>query len=465
MRTLLIAVATAATALTAVMGAAAAPASVTLVELFTSEGCNSCPPADKYLHDLTTTDEAQLGETILLSWHVDYWDSLGWTDPFGLALASERQRAYAQTMKAARIQGAGVYTPQIIVDGASAFVGSDRRAGRTALGAGERNQTEHLRVELVHRDGMTTAAVMLPDLPDGATVMGVIAEDALTSKVTAGENMGKTLTHERVVRAAATAEITGQHATVKLAWPDGMDHANARVVVFAQAPNMGEILAVGQAPMAQESSTQPRYQTLTIGKLEMRYALILPDGFDPNRAYPVMLALPPGGQDESMVEAGLGRYWEAYAKAHGWIVVSPINPPFAKLFEAPSDPLPALMDEIAQRFKVKDDKFHLTGVSNGGRAAFLAALATPERFASLTVLPGMLAERTPTAKIKALKGLPIRMYVGGEDASWVAAANRTVETLDAQGIAAELTVLEGQGHVVDVDVASVFGALSGNERK
>ena len=92
-------------------------ASPTLVELFTSEGCSSCPPADEYLHDLTATRDAQSGDYIFIEWHVDYWDYLGWKDPFASPAASQRQRDYAGAMKDRNIDRAGVYTPQMIVAG------------------------------------------------------------------------------------------------------------------------------------------------------------------------------------------------------------------------------------------------------------------------------------------------------------------------------------------------------------
>lgn len=442
--------------------AASAVAQPTLVELFTSEGCNSCPPADAYMRELAATKQDAGNENILIAWHVDYWDRLGWKDPYGLAMASQRQRDYAAAME--RRGGAGrpgVYTPQMIVGGRRAFVGSDKRAGAVALGPRQRGAAEPLQIAMETRGNGVTLTTTLPRLPEGTTVMGVLVEDELTSVITAGENQGRTLTHDRVARSAATGEVANGVATIDLVVPEGVVRENASVVVFAQAHEFGAILAVGTAPVPAVSGEPERYHTLAFGDKgeTIRYALILPDGYDPEKAYPAMLALPPGAQNEAMVEAGLGRYWENTARERGWIVVSPINPEGARYFQSRSDPLGALMDDINARFNVEGDQFHVTGVSNGGRAAFLAAMDYPELFASITVLPGVLAERTSAQRVNALRGVPITMYVGSEDTDWVRAARRAVGELEIQGIDATLEVLEGEGHVVDLAPATLFDLL------
>ncbi len=439
-----------------------AMATPTLVELFTSEGCNSCPQAEAYFNELANGVQPPGDENILIAWHVDYWDYLGWKDPYGLALASQRQRNYATAMQkrgGSEAGRPGVYTPQIIVAGRRAFVGSDRRTGAFALTPRQRGGSQPLAIKIASDDDRFTITTNLPDLPAGAVVMGVLVEDGLASSVTAGENRGRTLKHERVARAAANGEIVNGTATIRLTVPGGVMRENASVVVFAQAPDMGPILAVGTTPLTSEPTQDQRYHTLAIGNQEIRYALILPDGFDPAKTYPAMLALPPGAQDERMVEAGLGRYWEQAAKERGWIVVSPINPDFARFFQARSDPLDALIQDISTRFNIEGNKFHVTGISNGGRAAFLAALEHPERFASLTVLPGMLGERTPGRKILGLRDLPITMYVGGDDTDWVRAAERSLEDLQKQGLSATLTILDGQGHGLSLAPKAIFDRL------
>src|ERR1700761_6678484 len=95
-----------------------------VVELFTSQGCSSCPPADAFLSDLAR----QRRDVLQLAFHVTYWDSLGWKDPYSLDAATARQRAYAR-----HLRDDGVYTPQMVVDGATGFVGSNRSQGLRAI--------------------------------------------------------------------------------------------------------------------------------------------------------------------------------------------------------------------------------------------------------------------------------------------------------------------------------------------
>src|SRR5258708_22504302 len=115
----------------ALLGGAAgvtAPRGPAVVELFTSQGCSSCPPADTYLGELT-----QRRDVLALAFHVDYWDDLGWRDRFGLSDAVERQRAYAKVLRLST-----VYTPQVVIDGQDNFVGSDVKSIGRAL-TGNRN--------------------------------------------------------------------------------------------------------------------------------------------------------------------------------------------------------------------------------------------------------------------------------------------------------------------------------------
>jgi hypothetical protein len=161
-----------------------------VVELFTSEGCSSCPPADALLGELT-----QRQYVLPLSFHVDYWDYIGWKDRFADPLFTQRQRAYAEA------QGSSmVYTPQMIVAGAIDVVGSDRKAVEKALKTAYTRNTMYRISVAREKDGRVV--VQFPEAPIGvpATVWLVTYQKSAESHVRAGENAGRDLMTYNVVR-------------------------------------------------------------------------------------------------------------------------------------------------------------------------------------------------------------------------------------------------------------------------
>lgn len=179
----------------------------------------------------------------------------------------------------------------------------------------------------------------------------------------------------------------------------------------------------------------------------LRYALVLPSGFDHEHPLPALLALPPGPQDGQMVEAGLGRYWGRQAAKRGWLVVSPAAPDGELFFRGSERHLPALLAHIREHYPIENDRFHLAGSSNGGRSAFRIALDHPELFLSLTALPGFPPTDDDMKRLERLADLPVRLFVGGEDRGWVERMKETRKRLEALGADVELTVLSGEGHV------------------
>src|SRR2546426_9999954 len=157
---------------------AESPRTPVLVELFTSEGCSSCPPADLLLGRLQQSQPVAGVEVISLSEHVDYWNQLGWKDPFSSAGFSERQRQYAAVLR-----GDGVYTPQMVVDGRAGFVGSETQTAlRTIAEAAKKPKAT---VTLRCGGNPSTLAVRIEDIPGAdADVALAIAENGLQSNVT-----------------------------------------------------------------------------------------------------------------------------------------------------------------------------------------------------------------------------------------------------------------------------------------
>jgi hypothetical protein len=175
---------------------AAAQGKPVLVELFTSEGCSDCPPADALLEALDKTQPFAGMHAIVLSEHVTYWDRLGWRDPFSLEEMTERQREYSTQFG---LQD--VYTPQMVVDGTSEFVGSAQRALATAMQGAIARPKQELAIENARWEngaaGFSVRGVASP----GERLTAVLAADATHSEVMRGENAGRTLHHVAVVRA------------------------------------------------------------------------------------------------------------------------------------------------------------------------------------------------------------------------------------------------------------------------
>jgi hypothetical protein len=233
-------------------GGERAPARVpVLVELFTSEGCSSCPPADAVLARLLRTQPLPGVEVIVLGEHVDYWDSSGWRDRFSSREATLRQSRYAEQFGSGRI-----YTPQAVVGGRLDVVGSDEAGLRTAL-LGLSSQA-HGTVVLSKKVAVEDALAFHVDaagLPahGAADVMLAVVEDGLVSKVVGGENNGRTLEHAAVVRklirigeTAGVAWQGDQRIRVDSSWRKSA----LRLVAFVQDRDTGRVLAATSAGIA-----------------------------------------------------------------------------------------------------------------------------------------------------------------------------------------------------------------------
>ena len=240
-------------------GAAGAPVPV-LVELFTAEGCSSCPPADTLLEKLIESQPAAGVQIVGLGEHVDYWDRLGWKDRFSSAALTARQQKYAN-----RSKGGDIYTPQMVVDGQDAFVGSDLAAARRAIERAVAGPHGRVRVAIDEAAAnVAHVAVTVVTLPasaadDRADLLVAITEDPLRTEVKRGENQGRTLTHAAVVRdirtvAEGVSSSSAAQATIKLASDWARPHL--KVVAFVQERGSGRVLATTVAAIAGGSSAR-----------------------------------------------------------------------------------------------------------------------------------------------------------------------------------------------------------------
>jgi hypothetical protein len=215
------------------------PRKAVVVELFTSEGCSSCPPADELLGHLRHDLSAKNIQVIPLGFHVDYWDGLGWKDRFSSASFTQRQEQYARNLKVD-----GPYTPEMVVDGAVEFVGNDAERAQGAIRQ-EAAQPEIATVKISPAITDQLAVQVKSPVSGGeGVVMLAITEDNLATQVGAGENGGRTLHHAAVVRELRPLGKLHEgsfEATVPLKLEKEWKPADLRAIVFVQQAPSGRI--------------------------------------------------------------------------------------------------------------------------------------------------------------------------------------------------------------------------------
>jgi hypothetical protein len=226
-----------------------------LIELFTSEGCSDCPPADALLEKLDRSQPVRSAELIVLSEHVDYWDNIGWKDPYSSHAFSVRQADYAR-----RFRLDAPYTPQMVVDGSMQFVGSDeRRATQVTENAAK---VEKIRVALssIRLEGGTTLAVHVetgpltsPASSHSANVLLALADESDQSNVRRGENAGRTLNHVSVVRnltRVGTIDDGGTFSKDVTVSTGNAHRRNLRVIAIVQESGVGRVSGLGSARLS-----------------------------------------------------------------------------------------------------------------------------------------------------------------------------------------------------------------------
>ncbi len=229
-----------------------APSSAVLVELFTSEGCSDCPPADELLRQINGRKTAGGQLIVGISEHVSYWNGLGWKDPFSAELYTNRQNEYGT-----RLGLESVYTPQMIVNGREEFVGSDGRALQSAFAEESKRKQISLRIDSGQiKDNSVTFTYTASDLPLKHTfqLVAVLVDDVDQSSVLRGENSGRRLTHVAVARAFAPLgdlHEAVQHSTTLPLPPSFLSNPSAghHLVLFAQQGSGGPIVGSDTKPI------------------------------------------------------------------------------------------------------------------------------------------------------------------------------------------------------------------------
>jgi hypothetical protein len=213
-----------------------------IVELFTSEGCSSCPPADELVARIQKEDADR--PVYILSFHVDYWNNLGWKDPFSNAAFSRRQKQYAEWLNLR-----SVYTPQVIVNGRTEFVGSDEGKMVSEIQSNlQKKSATGLEVQLLQKN--TDQAGLQYDITNStgniSLILAVVQKSA-TIKVERGENGGRTLSHVQIVRNFQEIPLLGKKSgTTQVILPSNMDHQEFEIIGFLQNTDTGEIIGASK---------------------------------------------------------------------------------------------------------------------------------------------------------------------------------------------------------------------------
>ena len=226
-----------------------------LIELFTSEGCSDCPPADALLERLDRSQPVSGTELIVLSEHVDYWNDIGWRDPYSLHEYSERQGTYA-----AHFGLGSVYTPQMVVDGHFEFVGSDERAAITAIEGAAKTAKIPVSISSIHLEASNVVSLHVDagqlrssSAARTADVLIATADESDESHVSRGENAGRTLKHIAVLRTLTRVGTVDQSGQFSQDVRIHINHGNAvnlRVVAIVQEAPIGRVLGAGSARLS-----------------------------------------------------------------------------------------------------------------------------------------------------------------------------------------------------------------------
>src|SRR5271168_2284287 len=219
--------------------------------------------------------------------------------------------------------------------------------------------------------------------------------------------------------------------------------AAAAVAMFAIQPVRAEVL---------EKSRKIHGTTV-------QYKVVLPNGYDPAKAYPAILAFGGGPQNMNTVDSVLNRNLRAEAEKRGYIVVAPAAPDDQLFFEDGARIFPEFLKAVLADYKIQDNKFHIAGPSNGGIAAFHVAAANPQYFLSVTAFPGFMWEPSQ-AKLEAISKMCVFMYVGENDEyMWHPMMKKEAELLRSTGTVARYTVEKGQPHRLETLAGANAGRL------
>jgi hypothetical protein len=202
-----------------------------VVELFSSEGCSSCPPAEALLNKIKAEADKNNTTIFTLAFHVNYWDYIGWKDKLALPLSTDRQYAYCKQLQS------NPYTPQTIVNGTIQMVGSNEREEKDAISNALKISTDYTIMASATSDKNKidiNYTVSSNTVNKDYDIQIALVEDNIVTSVKRGENAGKTLTHNSVVRSFTTEKISATNGKKSILIPTELNTANLRLVLFVQ---------------------------------------------------------------------------------------------------------------------------------------------------------------------------------------------------------------------------------------
>lgn len=222
-----------------------------LVELFTSEGCSSCPPADANLRRLSKLAKDRGYPIYTLSYHVDYWNDLGWKDRFSSSAATNRQRKYSTVFQLNQI-----YTPQFVVNGQWEFVGSNRNHTRKAVVQALQNQVSAQLTVNAKSDGSNIQVVVATSgTTEADRLVIALVQASAESSVTKGENSGRTLDHIHIVR--DFREVAVKDATqFRFAKPEDFTQASFHILAYLQSASHLRLMGITKAEIKGTETTK-----------------------------------------------------------------------------------------------------------------------------------------------------------------------------------------------------------------
>ena len=210
---------------------------IAVIELFTSQGCSSCPSADKLLSEIIDNSSKNDLPVFGLSFHVDYWNRLGWKDPYSSKAFTDRQYAYAR-----KLNSRSVYTPQMIVNGNNEFVGSNKRTASSAIRTGLANTDRDIISSgqvLKSKNRLGISFEIDGEVENKWLNIALVQRD-ISTKVPRGENRGRTLHHDNVVRAFQQVQADAK-GMVYIQIPEGIDLEKSQVILYTQNQNTFEV--------------------------------------------------------------------------------------------------------------------------------------------------------------------------------------------------------------------------------